>query len=258
MVYTFRMKDFRLWHEEDKNTFNNETNIYFSQCTSDGRLSLNELLRITSDIAVEDYSQRGMSRPYLVEKGFYILVSRASFRFHRMPLENEEITVTTWEEKPEAFQLMRAYEIKNKSGDSLVSGLSSWLLVDPAARRIVPTEKFTLRPQVDIQREHDCLKPGKIIIPKNDATLIDERIIRYSDIDANGHTNNSRYGAFIMDALPKQYQQKVFTDFKINYSKEAMLGEKLSVFGYFDDEAKKISVFGRTEQGLSFESELYY
>ena len=251
------MTDFKLWHDDDKLTFHTESNVYFSQCTRRQELSLCEVLKLTSDIAVEDYRQRGMSREFLVEKGFFILVSRSAFRFHRMPHENEHITVTTWEEKPEALQLMRAYEITSESGEKLISGHSSWLLVDPNARRIVPTKKFTLREESPIQKEHDCMKPGKIIIPEK-LEMLDRRTIHYSDIDGNGHTNNSRYGAFIMDALPEEYCEKNFTDFRINYAKEAMLGEKLSILANFDDEAKKITVVGKTENATSFESEIFY
>ncbi len=251
------MNTFKLWHDEDKNTFHQESRIFFSQCSKNGRLSLSEVLKLASDTAVEDYRQRGLSREFLVEHGFFILVSRSAFRFHSLPRENEQIELCTWEEKPEALQLCRAYEFTGEDGRSLISGLSTWLLVDPVARKIIPTKHFTLRTPPAIQKEHDCFKPAKITVPQ-DAVLLDERKIRYSDIDGNGHTNNSRYGAFVIDALPEAYRDKDFCDFKINFSKEAMLGDTLQVFGSFDDAGKKITVKGQTEQGTSFESELYY
>ena len=251
------MITFKLWHDEDGITFHHENNIFFSQCAANGLLSLSELLRLTSDTAVEEYRQRGLSRNFLVEHGYYILVSRCSFRFHRLPQENERFKLSTWEEKAEALQLCRAYEFTAEDGSRLISGFSTWLLVDPAARKIIPTKNFTLREPVNLQKEHDCLKPGKISVPEN-AVLLDERKIRYSDIDGNGHTNNSRYGAFVMDALPPEYRGKDFCDFRMNFSKEAMLDDTLRIFGSFDDGAKKITVKGQTEQGTSFESELYY
>ena len=134
------MTEFKLWHTEEPKTFHNQTNIYFSQCSSNQTMSLSELLRITSDIAVEDYREQGYSREFLKEKGFYILVSRVSFKIHRLPKENERITVSTTEEKPEPLQLYRSYMITSDSGEKLIEGLSSWLLVDPVARKIIPTK----------------------------------------------------------------------------------------------------------------------
>ena len=251
------MDTFRLFHEEDGLTFRHEPRVYFSQSSSNKVISMSELLRLTSDTAVEDYRAQGMSRDMLLEHGYAILVSRCSFRLHRLPRENERVTVTTWEEKSEALQLCRAYDITNDSGELLVTGSSTWLLVDPVGRRIIPTKNFTLRKPVTKQTERDCLKPGKILIPEG-MELADERMIRYSDIDGNGHTNNSRYGAFIMDALPEADRKRQFKDFRLNYSKEAMLGQKLQVFLHNNAEAQLITVVGKTESGTSFEAELYY
>ena len=251
------MTTFKVWHEDDKNTFHNETTVYFSQCGKNRRISLHELLRLTSDTAVDDYRQRGLSSSFLKEHGFFILVSRCAFRFFDLPHENQKIEIITWEEKSEPLQLYRGYKITDTSGTVLVNGYSSWLLVNPDTRRIVPTKNFTLRPPGDFRTDNDCARPGKIVVPA-ERELLNERTIGYSDIDANGHTNNSRYGAFITDALPEQYLKKEFTDFRINYSKEAMYGQKLQIFGHFADSEKKILIMGQTESGTSFEAEMLY
>ncbi len=251
------MYNLKLYHDDDQTAFHRETLVYFSQCGSSQTLSLGELLRLTSDTAVEDYRERGMSYGFLAEHDIAILVSRLSFRFHAMPCGNQRVNISTWEEKPEALQLKRAYEIEDESGGRLVSGLSSWLLVNPKTRRIIPTKDFTLRPARDWEKEHDCLKPGKIILPA-DMELWNERTISFSDIDANGHANNARYGAFVEDALPPAFRNRLFTDFRLNYSKEAKLDQKMQVYGKADEEKKMLVMAGRTEDGNSFEAELYW
>lgn|GEM_PF-396749 len=247
----------RLFHDEGSNVFHNETMVYFSQCGNNKQLSLSELLRLTSDTAVEDYRERGMSRDVLLQNNYAILVSRVAFRFHSLPRENQRVAVSTWEEKPEPVQLVRAYEIAAEDGAKLVSGLSTWLVVNPATRRIVPTKEFTMRPEPVASGKHDCLKPGKIIAG-DDLELWDERTVKLSDIDGNNHTNNSRYGAFVEDALPADCRALPFTDFRLNYSKEATLGQKLLVYGKNDTLSRKLTVVGRAENRISFEAELYY
>ena len=251
------MDEFKMWHDDDKVTFHAEKMVFFSQCDSSGFLSLHELLRLTSDIAVEDYRQQGLSREFLKEKGFAILVSRVSFRIHQMPRENQRISISTWEEVPEALQLFRAYEITGENGEKLVSGYSSWLLADPVARRIIPTKRFTLHEPTGIKKEHDCLAPGKIVLPEN-LSKTGSRIIGFSDLDSNGHTNNSRYGAFILDALPPEYAGRRITDFRLNYSKEAMLGQELELFSDAGSDANKVTLVGKTAGATSFESELFF
>lgn len=254
------MTTFNHYHESEENIFHRQTKVFFSQSNVNKVISLGELLRITSDSAIEDYCVRNMSREMLLEHNYAILVSRCSYRFHRMPMENERVHIKTWEEKPEPLQLSRAYEIESENGEKLVSGFSTWLVVDPVKRRILPTKEFTLRKDPEFKTEHDCLKPGRIYSTKIEGLLEkwDERVIKFSDLDGNKHTNNARYGAFVEDAIPDAYREIAFTDFKLNYSKEAVLGQTLTTYGYDDKENKKLVFVGKTEEGISYEAELYY
>ena len=114
-----------------------------------------------------------------------------------------------------------------------------------------------MRTPIESQKEHDCLKYGKIQIPE-DLEKWDERTIKYSDIDGNNHVNNARYGAFVADSIPEDLRQAVFTDFRLNYAKEAKLGQKLEIFGNRNESEKKLTFVGKTEDGVSFEAELFY
>ena len=155
------------WFDDDGITFHSEHKVQFSQSDSNKRMSLYDLLKVSSDMAVEDYAQQGMDRDTLTEHGYAILVSRTAFRFHKMPKENENYVFTTYEEKAEPLQLVRAYEFTTPQGEPLITGISSWILVDPVAHRIIPTKKFDMRKPVESQKEHDCLKYGKIQIPED-------------------------------------------------------------------------------------------
>ena len=249
--------EYKQYHEEHKKIFHSQEQIFFSQANAEGYLSFHELRRMTADLAVEDYNQQGMSREFLKDKGFAILVSHLAFRFHKMPVENQKLEFVTWEEKPEPLQLARCYKIFDMDGNLLVSGKSYWLVCDLKTRRLIPTSKFDLRKSIEFTTEMDCLKPCKIGEPEG-MKLWDSRKIKYSDLDTNGHTTNSRYGAFIEDALPAEYRGKVPSDFKLNYSKEAMLDSQLDVYGKIEEDGKKITVIGKTSEGCSFEAELYY
>ncbi len=253
------MAEFKEWYSDDGRVFNREFRAMFSQCTINHELSIQEMLRLTSDVAVEDYRIRGMSTAVLAEHNILILVSRMAVRFHRMPMADQIITLSTWEETPEPLQLKRGYLFSSDQGEPLVSSISTWLLVDPVVRRIIPTKKFTLRPDITYERPHDCMEPGKIQVPQ-ELVPLNRRPVCFSDLDGNGHTNNSRYGAYTVDCLPPEYQQKTFTDFRINFAKEAMLGDMLQMYAAFDDAGRKITVVGRkVDSGETcFESELYY
>ena len=253
------MNTYRQYHDE-KGQFYFETMAYFSQCNMDKKFGLDSLLRLTSDAAVEDFNIKNMSREVLTEKGVAILVSRVSFRIHKYPVENQHIVLHTWEEKSETLQFVRAYEVLSEEGEKLISGLSTWLLVDLNSRRLMPVKKFDemgLRVPSELQTEHDLIPCGKITVSP-EAKLLAERKICYSDIDANGHTNNSRYAAFAVDALPAELRNKAFTDFRINFSKEAVIDDTLKIYGDINEEEKKIVVVGKTSEAVSFEAEFHW
>ena len=71
------MKVFSLG-DSGNNVFLAGSHVFFSQCSKNKKLSLTELLRLTSDIAVEDFAQRGLTREFLAERNIAILVSRKS------------------------------------------------------------------------------------------------------------------------------------------------------------------------------------
>lgn len=243
-------KQFLQYHDE-KGIFHKDFKLTFGQCDRNSKLMLSQLLLLTSDTAVEDYHQLGLTWDFLCERHLYILVSRLSFHIIKMPVSNQYITIETWEEKPDGIQLNRCYKIiDSDSKEILVTGYSSWTVVNTETRRIIPAKHFDLRPAPTIQTNFEGLPLGKIPVPENTKTL-DERIIRFSDIDANSHTNNSRYGDFIMDALPEKLQDADFEHIRINYSHEAVLGEKLTIVASFED--KKTTLIGEQLGSTCFE-----
>ena len=216
------MNNYREWHENG-NIFFREIKLHFGQCDLNQRLSLPELLLITSDSAVEDFHQRGMSFDILLENGVVFLLSRLVFKIHSFPKAEDRFVLKTWEDKPSGGLLSRKYEMK----------------------KVVVSV--------------DCPPCGKIREPENMEKL-GEREAGYSDMDANGHMNNSRYAAFIMDFLPEELQKKEIDVFKINFAKEARKGDIISIYaGVPEAETEnKITVVGKSGEHVCFESELTF
>lgn len=242
--------DLSQYHDE-KGIFHKQFKLTFGQCDKNSKLTLAQLLHLTSDTAVEDYHQLGLTWDFLCERHLYVLVSRLSFHILKMPVSNQFITIDTWEEKPDGIQLNRSYRIKDtNTEETLLTGYSSWTVVNTETRRIIPAKHFDLRPAPSIQTKYDGMPLGKIPVPEKTEHL-DTRQIRFSDIDANCHTNNARYGDFIMDALPENLQNADFEHIRINYSQEAVQGETLNLEASFND--KETTVIGKQNNTTCFE-----
>lgn len=248
--------EYKCFHT-DTMRFTRETKLDFCRCDASQHIKLSELLSLTSDTAIEDYYRRGLSWQMLREQGFAILASRVSFRIHRMPKANDELTVTTWEEAPQGLQLYRAYEVTTRDGERLVSGLSTWLVVNPDTRRILKPSAFTARACPTETTAHNCLECGKIAAAQN-AEKWAERPVHFSDIDGNNHVNNARYGDFIVDSMPERFRARTVTDFRLNYALEATLGNSLTIFGAASDSDKKLTLCGKQNDSVCFEAEIFF
>ena len=65
--------------------------------------------------------------------------------------------------------------------------------------------------------------------------LVGERVIGYSDVDRNGHLNNTRYPDLYCSYLPDMRHKRVIS-FSVSFLSEAPLGESVKVYLGSDDE----------------------
>lgn len=234
----------------DGSSLTAETKILFGQCGEDKRIHLAEVMEYCADFVTDFYARRGQNRDFLSEHGYAQMVSRSSFHINRLPVENDEVSVTVREEKPEGVQLMRHYEFRDlESGELLIEGKSLWVIVNPETRAVVfPANfEFLAKPfsvlsesSVSSESPSPLLKPGRIKIPENLEHLGDQKILS-SMIDGNGHLTNAKYINFALDFLPEEYQKKQVSDFRINFCKEIRKGDTMQVNAFFPDESAEES-----------------
>ena len=252
-----RKIELKQWHTENL-VFNKQFYISFAQCTPDRNLSWAEILRITTDAAGEDFTDRDMPWTFLQEKGIVIIVSRVSFHVYKMPKYDSIITLKTYEAAPMGPLCTRMFELYDaETNELLIKGLSLWTCLDFINKKLMPAKAFPYRPCPTNIAEFEGIKAGKISIPENMKTIA-KHIIQYSELDANGHTNNSKYINFAIDNLPKEFQKKQIKDLRLNYSKEALLGEELEIKAAYNPEENKYTIQGLVNSEASFECELYY
>ena len=94
----------------------------------------------------------------------------------------------------------------------------------------------------------------------NELRVIDQRIMRYSDTDINGHVNNTRYADFACDALrmDRLSGDRFLAEMQIGYLAECRAGEVLDVMsGEYED--GRIYVCGNDDEGKArFEVSMYF
>jgi acyl-ACP thioesterase len=159
----------------------------------------------------------------------WILV-RMKVEIIRFPELKEDLIIETWPQKPTTIEYERDFRIKDSSGNIIVNAVSGWILVDIQTHEICKNNFISLD-QLLIPKERAIA--GKIhrITGFGNQELLYERKIRYTDIDFNGHLNNSRYIDFAMDCLTIDEHKKFrVKSFQVNYTHEALPGDTIRFY----------------------------
>ena len=231
-------------------TFEKTQDISFSLCDFTQKLKPSAMLCLTSDLAGEDYGDRGLPHDKLQNEGFVFLVSRVRFSIKRNVRAEERIKLVTYERKIAGPFCIRDYILEDAEGERIIEGRSAWILCDPNTRRILRPASFPYEIQNHEDIELSVGEPDKLRPVENMERLGERRVV-YSDLDGNGHVNNSVYGDMACDVLPMELFEGELKEFAINFVKEAKIGDIITLYGGRDGDSHV--VIGYVGEAVCFE-----
>lgn len=186
----------------------------------------------------------GWSYDFLREKNLFWALSRLHLEIDKMPDWNDTVTIKSAPQKPDLFYAPRDFLVYDAEGEILIRAMSYWIIIDLDTRRPTPPETFFSGYEFPTDKILFAHKPKKLRKPKNSDVINNHKIL-YSDIDQNKHVNNSRYVEFIMDGFPPKFWQKnKIKSMLINYSKEAVYGEELSILSNKEGKLLNLTITG--------------
>ncbi|NLV86771.1 MAG: hypothetical protein GX025_06100 [Clostridiales bacterium] len=225
----------------------------FGDCDLNKRASIYAIMKLFSETSGEDYELRGLGHSVLGEQNQAFLLSRLAIEFSEWPRHTQTVSLRTWERGAKGPFFHRDYEMRNAQGNLMAAGTSCWLLVKISTREILrPTELYGGLPP---ENPHlaPCA-PCKRIRPREEAALLGQRPVYYSDIDGNGHVNNAVYGRIASDFLPQRFISMPPKRLDANFNMETRLGETMDIYG-FEESAGYIiqgKIGSSTRFGLEF------
>lgn len=214
-------------------------------------LKISALFNYFQDIASIHAENLGLGLEFLQEElGVTWVLVKILVKIERLPKLNEEIYLETWPLEPKKLEFERDFYVRDMEGNILVKAISSWVIMDIENREIKKTEELPSRlPQFNTERAID----GRIGKIKGEQQPIEvyKKVIGYSDIDINGHLNNSKYIDYITDCFSlEEHRRNSVDSIQVNYLNEAFAGDSIILFR---DVSKRISnvvyVEGMNEAG---------
>lgn len=179
------------------------------------------------------YYQMKTQRPsydHLLSEGKALMISRMDLEIIEPIRLDDEITTSSWPCPSTRSTFLRCYGLW-KDGKLMAKASSQWALVEVSTRRIL---KVT---DVDFSQyyigPYEELYPKKLKFSQEEEAameVVGGKGVRYSDIDYNGHMNNTYYIDMLCDYIPElsaatHRVHKV----RIHFSKEAPLGDAITI-----------------------------
>ena len=128
------------------------------------------------------------------------------------------------------YQIRRPLNMGEDVGEEQVGeAVSAWVVADAETRKMLrpgSLERLAAAPVPEQVKE----KQLKLIRTPKNRKLVYTRTVRYSDLDQNGHMNNTKYADVLMDALSVADMKGRFVSaMQLNYSMECLAGETMNV-----------------------------
>lgn len=213
--------------------FRKQLTIGDTQVNAFDRLKNSQLLGILQEAAGEHGALLGVDKDTLKEKDLFWALIRYHIEIQRLPRSGETVTVETWPMPTTRTAYPRATAVYDAEGNVLFQAVSLFVLVNFETRAMVlpAMSGVTVNGWV---RGKEISLPGSLL-PKQ-LENGESRVVRFSDLDFNGHMNNCRYLEWVDDLLSADFHaQNCPKEMEICYHSEAREGETVDISWALDD-----------------------
>ncbi len=195
---------------------------------ADNCLRLSALLQLQQEAGEQHMTRNGLSFATLQDKGVAFVVTRLSVHITRLPQMGETVTLTTWHRNIRGVQFFRCYTLTDQNGAPLTDAVTAFALVDTKNHRLLrPDALGELCFPDQSARNVNCPDPVKELPP----AMVEVAAVhpRYSELDPNGHVNNTRYADFLCDNIPSGMAGKSPKELLIRFERETLPQDLLRI-----------------------------
>lgn len=193
----------------------------------DRTMRLDAAARLFQNIAVRHSTRAGAGPDQLIPQGKVWLLHRLEIQVQTYPVLGEKIRISTWSRGFRQYMGLREYTIETEAGCAMQAA-SVWIFFDFAKKRVVRFPKEMIKGyQCEDRSAFDAeLYEWQPPVLKEPETAMDISI-RHSDIDINGHVNNTIYPGFVETLFYNRVRagDERIRGIKLRYGKEIPKGE---------------------------------
>lgn len=217
-------------------------------------LKISTIFKYLQQVSTNHSELLGIGMKETLEHNMFWVIARMDVKIFKMPKMLETLTVTTHPGDLMMFMFPRFYEVYNELGELCISASAAWVLLDKDTHSVANKpygEGFTFK---GISLPEDIPLPKRVIA--DNLVKIESRKVRYSDIDLNGHLNNTKYIDYIIDTHDINFYKKYcVNEILINFEKEISDGDIVDIYS---DGNLPETIAGDVNGNRSFSAKVVY
>ena len=198
------------------------------------RLKPSVLLYFTQEVSGNHAALLGADWETLAQKKLFWAIIRHKVQITRLPTAGETITLETWPMPTTRVAYPRATVAYDESGRELFKSVAIWVLMDTESRAMVLPAKSGVTVPGTL-RGIEGAQPTSISVKNAENSVL--RTVGYSELDRNGHMNNTYYLNWTDDLLPSDFHAKhCLQGFNICYLAEGKEGQTMQLQWHLNED----------------------
>ena len=192
------------------------------------------ILYFVQEVAGKHFDVISMDYDTLASKGMIWVIIRQRVQITRLPRRGETIRVETWPMPTTRAAYPRSVVAYDEAGNECFRSISIWVLMDINTRHMILPGNSGIS-VVGTLRGMELAAPSAL--PAKILSSHRSRPVCFTDLDRNGHMNNTRYMDWIDDLMPSGFhRQKELKEFTVCYMSETREGQVLDMHWDFLEE----------------------
>jgi len=168
-----------------------------------------------------------LSYETLASRRLFWAVIRQQIQISRLPRRGEKLRIETWPMPTTRVAYPRSVVAYDARGEECFRSVSLWVLMDMDSRNMILPGKSGVEVAGTL-RGTELAAPSALPLGKPES--LGSRTVSFTDLDRNGHMNNTRYLDWIWDLLPSAFHaRKKVKELTVCYFSEGREGDALEL-----------------------------
>ena len=192
-----------------------------------GNMKPSAILFLAQEAAGQHCNYLSVDYDTLAARRMFWAIIRQRVAITRLPRRGETIRVETWPMPTTRVAFPRSVVAYDEAGNECFRSISLWVLMDMDSRNMILPGKSGIEVAGTLRGAE--LAPPGALTPGKPANFR-ERTVCFTDLDRNGHMNNTRYMDWVWDLMPSGfYRERQLREFTVCYFSESLEGDNLTL-----------------------------